>query len=233
MLALGLILILVVMIVPMPPFLMDLLLTLDIALGLMVLVVVLYTTEPLQFSVFPGLLLMVTLFRLVAECGLHAPDPQLRAMPGRVIEAFGNFVVGGNYVVGIIIFAILVIINFVVLTKGAGRIAEVAARFTLDKMPGKQMAIDADLNNGLIDEREARAAPARRSTRKPNFTGHGRRGQVRAGRCHRRPPDHFHQHPRRLRDRHGPARDGVSPTRSRPTPCSLWAMVWSARSRPW
>jgi flagellar biosynthesis protein FlhA len=156
MLALGLVTILVVMIIPVPPVLMDLMLTLDIALSLLILVVVLYSTEPLQLSVFPGLLLMVTLFRL----SLNVASTRLilaNAYAGKVIQAFGTFVVGGNYVVGIIIFAILVIINFVVLTKGASRIAEVAARFTLDKMPGKQMAIDADLNNGLIDEREARA----------------------------------------------------------------------------
>jgi flagellar biosynthesis protein FlhA len=143
------------MIIPMPPVFMDMMLTLDIALGLLVLVVVLYTTEPLQLSVFPGLLLMMTLYRL----SLNVASTRLilsEGYAGRIIESFGSFVVGGNYVVGIIIFAILVIINFVVLTKGAGRIAEVAARFTLDKMPGKQMAIDADLNNGLIDEREAR-----------------------------------------------------------------------------
>jgi flagellar biosynthesis protein FlhA len=155
MLALGLVAILVVMIIPVPPFMMDLLLTLDISLALVILVVVLYTTEPLQLSVFPGLLLMATLFRL----SLNVATTRLilgQAYAGRLIESFGTFVVGGNYVVGIIIFAILVIINFVVLTKGAQRIAEVAARFTLDKMPGKQMAIDADLNNGLIDEQEAR-----------------------------------------------------------------------------
>ncbi len=155
MLALGLVAILVVMIIPIPPILMDLMLTLDISLALLILVVVLYTTEPLQFSVFPGLLLMATLFRL----SLNVASTRLilsEAYAGRVIQAFGTFVVGGNYIVGIIIFAILVIINFVVLTKGATRIAEVAARFTLDKMPGKQMAIDADLNNGLIDDREAR-----------------------------------------------------------------------------
>ncbi|OGF99885.1 MAG: flagellar biosynthesis protein FlhA [Candidatus Glassbacteria bacterium GWA2_58_10] len=156
MLALGLVGILVVMIIPIPPTLMDLVLTLDISLSLLILIVVLYTTEPLQFSVFPGLLLMVTLFRL----SLNVATTRLilsEAYAGRLIEAFGTFVVGGNYVVGIIIFSILVIINFVVITKGAGRIAEVAARFTLDKMPGKQMAIDADLNNGLIDEHQARA----------------------------------------------------------------------------
>ncbi len=155
MLALGLVGILVVMIIPVPPFMIDLLLTLDISLALVILVVVLYTTEPLQLSVFPGLLLMATLFRL----SLNVATTRLilgQAYAGRLIESFGTFVVGGNYVVGIIIFAILVIINFLVLTKGAQRIAEVAARFTLDKMPGKQMAIDADLNNGLIDEHQAR-----------------------------------------------------------------------------
>ncbi|MEA2062363.1 MAG: flagellar biosynthesis protein FlhA, partial [Gemmatimonadota bacterium] len=154
-LTLGLVGILVVMIIPIPTPLMDLLLTFDISLGLLILVVVLYTTEPLQLSVFPGLLLLATLFRL----SLNVATTRLilsQAYAGRIVETFGTFVVGGNYVVGIIIFAILVIINFVVLTKGAGRVAEVAARFTLDKMPGKQMAIDADLNNGLIDEREAR-----------------------------------------------------------------------------
>ena len=154
-LPIAMISILVVMIIPMPPLVMDLMLTLDIAIGLLILVVVLYTTEPLQLSVFPGLLLMVTLFRL----SLNVASTRLilsEGYAGRMIETFGSFVVGGNYIVGIIIFAILVIINFIVLTKGAGRIAEVAARFTLDKMPGKQMAIDADLNNGLIDEREAK-----------------------------------------------------------------------------
>ncbi|MBW7997458.1 MAG: flagellar biosynthesis protein FlhA [Candidatus Glassbacteria bacterium] len=156
MLALGVVGILVVMIIPLPPVFMDMMLTLDISLGLLILIVVLFTTEPLELSVFPGLLLMATLFRL----SLNVASTRLilsEGYAGRLIEAFGTFVVGGNYVVGIIIFSILVIINFVVLTKGAGRIAEVAARFTLDKMPGKQMAIDADLNNGLIDEREARA----------------------------------------------------------------------------
>ncbi len=155
MLALGMVGILVVMIVPMPPVVMDLMLTFGIALGLLILVVVLYTTDPLQLSVFPALLLIATLFRL----SLNVASTRLilsEGYAGKLIESFGTFVVGGNYVVGIIIFAILIIINFVVLTKGAGRIAEVAARFTLDKMPGKQMAIDADLNNGLIDEHQAR-----------------------------------------------------------------------------
>jgi len=153
--AIGVVAILGVMIVPMPPFLLDLLLTLDISVALTVLLVSMYTIKPLDFSTFPSLLLVLTLFRLslnVASTRLILGD----AYAGRVIQAFGSFVVKGNYALGLIIFLILVLINFVVITRGAGRIAEVAARFTLDAMPGKQMSIDADLNAGLIDEREAR-----------------------------------------------------------------------------
>ncbi|MDZ7295997.1 MAG: flagellar biosynthesis protein FlhA [candidate division KSB1 bacterium] len=154
-LAVGVIVILIVMIFPMPTQLMDFLLAMNIALSLTILLVSMYITQPLQFSVFPGLLLVVTLFRL----SLNVATTRLilgNAFAGHVVSAFGSFVVKGNYVVGLIIFLILVIINFVVITKGAGRIAEVAARFTLDAMPGRQMAVDADLNAGLIDEAEAR-----------------------------------------------------------------------------
>jgi flagellar biosynthesis protein FlhA len=131
------------------------LIALNIAIALLVLMMVMYVNEPLQFSVFPGLLLVLTLFRL----GLNGASTRMilaDGYAGKVIAAFGNFVVKGNYIVGLIILLILVLINFVVITKGSGRIAEVAARFTLDAMPGKQMAIDADLNNGVIDEGEAR-----------------------------------------------------------------------------
>ena len=137
------------------------------------LIVALPASDPLDFSVFPSLLLIATLFRLSLNVAstrlilLHGNEGADAA--GEVIEAFGNFVVGGNYVVGLIIFLILVIINFVVITKGAGRIAEVAARFTLDAMPGKQMAIDADLNAGLINENEARQRRSR-SSRRPTST---------------------------------------------------------------
>ncbi|MDZ7338306.1 MAG: flagellar biosynthesis protein FlhA [candidate division KSB1 bacterium] len=154
-LAVGVIVILIVMIFPMPTQLMDFLLAMNIALSLTILLVSMYITQPLQFSVFPGLLLVITLFRL----SLNVATTRLilgNAFAGHVVSAFGSFVVKGNYVVGLIIFLILVIINFVVITKGAGRIAEVAARFTLDAMPGRQMAVDADLNAGLIDEAEAR-----------------------------------------------------------------------------
>jgi len=152
---LGVVGILVVMILPLPTFLMDLLLTLNLCIAMIILLVSMYTKEALEFSVFPSLLLTVTLFRL----SLNVATTRLilsRADAGRVVEVFGNFVTSGNMVVGTIIFFIIVIIQFVVITKGAGRIAEVAARFTLDAMPGKQMAIDADLNAGLINEEQAR-----------------------------------------------------------------------------
>ncbi|MBO8130537.1 MAG: flagellar biosynthesis protein FlhA [Candidatus Marinimicrobia bacterium] len=153
-LAAGVILILTVMILPLPTFLMDVLLVMNITGALVMLFVSIYILKPLEFSVFPSLLLIVTLFRL----SLNVATTRLiltQAYAGELIQAFGSFVVRGNYFVGIIIFLILVIINFIVITKGATRIAEVSARFTLDAMPGKQMSIDADLNAGLIDDQEA------------------------------------------------------------------------------
>ena len=143
------------LIFPVPPILLDLLLTVSIALALLILLIILYVEEPADFAGFPTLLLFVTLFRLslnVASTRLILLD----GYAGHIIEAFGNFVVRGNYVVGLVVFLILVLINFVVITKGAGRIAEVAARFTLDAMPGKQMAIDAELSAGLLNEDQAR-----------------------------------------------------------------------------
>ncbi len=148
------ILILGIMILPLPSFLMDVLLVMNIMTALIMLFVALYIQRPLEFSVFPGLLLIVTLFRL----SLNVATTRLilsQGFAGEIINSFGSFVVQGNYVVGVVIFLILIIINFIVITKGATRIAEVTARFTLDAMPGKQMAIDADLNAGLIDDREA------------------------------------------------------------------------------
>ena len=154
------IMILAMMVLPLPPFILDFLFTFNIAVSIIVLMVSLYTKNPLDFAVFPTVLLITTLLRLSLNIastrivlleGHTGPDAA-----GKVIEAFGHFLVGGNYAVGLIVFIILVIINFVVITKGAGRIAEVSARFTLDAMPGKQMAIDADLNAGLIGEDEAR-----------------------------------------------------------------------------
>lgn len=154
------VMVLAMMVLPLPPFLLDILFTFNIAVAIMVLLVSMNALKPLDFSVFPTVLLITTLLRLslnVASTrvvlleGHTGPDAA-----GKVIEAFGHFLVGGNYAVGIVVFMILVVINFVVITKGAGRIAEVGARFTLDAMPGKQMAIDADLNAGLIGEDEAR-----------------------------------------------------------------------------
>jgi len=154
------VMVLAMMILPLPPFLLDLLFTFNISLAVMILLVAMFTKKPLDFSAFPAVLLFATLLRLALNVastrvvllnGHRGPDAA-----GRVIEAFGHFLVGGNFAVGIVVFVILVIINFVVITKGAGRIAEVGARFTLDAMPGKQMAIDADLNAGLIGEEEAR-----------------------------------------------------------------------------
>jgi flagellar biosynthesis protein FlhA len=153
--AIGIVSILGVMIVPLPTYVLDFLLTLNISIALLVLLLTIYIGEPLEFSVFPGLLLVLTLFRL----SLNVASTRLilsEANAGQLITAFGDVVVKGNYVLGFIIFVIVIIIQFVVITKGSGRVAEVAARFTLDAMPGKQMAIDADLNAGLIDEDEAR-----------------------------------------------------------------------------
>jgi len=143
------------MIIPLPPLLVDILLVLNMAISLLILLISMYVTEALQFSVFPSLLLVLTLFRL----GLNVSTSRLilsTANAGKVIATFGIIVVGGNYVVGVVIFATLLIIQFLVITNGAGRVAEVAARFTLDAMPGKQLSIDADLNSGLIDENDAR-----------------------------------------------------------------------------
>lgn len=153
--AFGIIFILGLMIIPLPAFLLDFFLAINISLALLILIVSLYINSPLDISVFPGLLLVLTIFRL----SLNISSTKLillEGYAGKVIETFGQFVVGGSYVVGFIIFLILVIIQFIVIVKGSGRISEVAARFTLDAMPGKQMAIDADLNSGLINEADAR-----------------------------------------------------------------------------
>jgi len=166
--------VLVVMIIPLPSIILDFLLALNITLAITILLIAMYTIKPLDFFIFPPLLLVTTLFRLSLNVAstrlilLHGNEGGMAA--GKVIKSFGSFVVGGNYVVGMIVFIILVIVNFVVITKGATRIAEVAARFTLDAMPGKQMGVDADLNAGLIDEGEAKARRAM-ITRESEFHG--------------------------------------------------------------
>ncbi len=155
------ILVLAMLILPLPPLVLDLLFTFNIALSLVVLLAAVYTSRPLEFAVFPTVLLVTTLLRLALNIAstrvVLLEGHQGTDAAGKVIQAFGEFVVGGDYAVGLVVFAILVIINFVVVTKGGGRISEVTARFTLDAMPGKQMAIDADLNAGLISQDEARA----------------------------------------------------------------------------
>src|SRR4030066_1478101 len=152
--------IIVVMIIPVPAIVMDILLSFSITISIIIMLVSIYILKPLDFSVFPTVLLISTLARL----SLNVASTRLILLKGhegsdaagKVIKAFGNFVVGGNYAVGLVVFIILVVIHFVVITKGSGRVAEVAARFTLDAVPGKQMSIDADLNAGLMDEADAR-----------------------------------------------------------------------------
>ncbi|MBL4798564.1 MAG: DUF1302 family protein [Oleispira sp.] len=149
------------MTLPLPPFLLDTFFTFNIAISIVVLLICVYAIKPLDFAVFPSILLIATLLRLA----LNVASTRVVLLEGhkggdaagKVIEAFGEVLIGGNYAVGLVVFAILMIINFVVVTKGAGRVAEVSARFTLDAMPGKQMAIDADLNAGLMDADQAKA----------------------------------------------------------------------------
>ena len=168
-LAIGLVVIVCMMVIPLPAPLLDILLTLNISLAVVILLVCLYTQEPLDYSSFPTVLLIATLFRL----GLNVSSTRLillHGQAGSVINSFGEFVVGGNYVVGAVIFCILVLINFMVITGGATRVAEVSARFTLDKMPGKQLSIDADLNSGLINEEQAKER-RRKLERETDFYG--------------------------------------------------------------
>ena len=168
-LAIGLVVIVIMMVIPIPAPFLDLLLTVNISLAVVILLVCLYTQEPLDYSSFPTVLLIATLFRL----GLNVSSTRLillHGQAGNVISSFGQFVVGGNYVVGAVIFCILVLINFMVITGGATRVAEVSARFTLDKMPGKQLSIDADLNSGLINEDQAKER-RRKLERETDFYG--------------------------------------------------------------
>lgn len=155
------VMLLAMVIVPMPPLGLDALFTFNITLSLIILMVVVYVGRPLDFAIFPTIILIATLLRLALNVAstrvvlLNGHEGPGAA--GNVIEAFGNFVIGGNYAVGLVVFIILMVINFVVITKGAGRVSEVSARFTLDSLPGKQMAIDADLNAGVLNQEQARA----------------------------------------------------------------------------
>ncbi|NBV54731.1 MAG: hypothetical protein EBR79_03355 [Proteobacteria bacterium] len=160
MLAIGVIGLIVLFFVPLPGFLLDILIAANIAIGILILLTVLFVKRALEFTAFPMLLLVTTTFRLalnVASTRLILEEGHTNAAAaGHIIEAFGNVIMGGNFVIGLVIFTVLILVNFIVITKGSGRIAEVAARFTLDSLPGKQMAIDADLSSGLITEDQAR-----------------------------------------------------------------------------
>ncbi|MDE2264869.1 MAG: FHIPEP family type III secretion protein, partial [Alphaproteobacteria bacterium] len=159
-LAIGIMAILVVLILPLPTWLLDICLAFSLSFAILILMTAVFIRKPLEFSSFPAILLITTMMRLAFNLAstrlILSHGTEGTASAGYVIEAFGKLIMQGNFVIGLIVFAILVVVNFVVITKGSGRIAEVAARFTLDAMPGKQMAIDADLSAGLIDEKEAR-----------------------------------------------------------------------------
>ena len=162
------------MILPLPPVILDVLFTFNIALSLVIVMAVFNVRRPLEFAIFPTVLLLVTILRLALNVAstrvvlMHGHEGSHAA--GKVIAAFGEFVIGGNFAVGAVVFIVLTIINFVVVTKGAGRVSEVSARFALDAMPGKQMAIDADLNAGIITQDEARDAPRWKCAPNPTST---------------------------------------------------------------
>ncbi len=177
--------IVVMMVVPLPTALLDLLLVTNIAIATLALLASMFTTRVLDFSIFPSYLLIATLFRLALNVSVTRLV-LLHGYAGKVIESFGHFVVGGSVVVGLVIFLILIVIQFIVITNGAGRVAEVAARFTLDAMPGKQMAIDADLNAGIIDEEKRQAPPPGDRRGSGLLRRDGRRLEVREGRRDRR-----------------------------------------------
>ncbi len=211
------------MIAPLPPFLLDILISANITLSVIVLLVSLYITKPVEFSVFPTTLLLMTLFRLALNISsarlilLHGNTGTSAA--GEVIQAFGAFVVGGNYIIGVVIFLVLIAIQYVVINHGAVRISEVTARFTLDALPGKQMSIDSDLNAGLIDENEARTRRKNLAARGRVLWRHGRRLALHAARRGGIHHHHGDQHPGRLPDRRAAARHGPEACTRRPTPC--------------
>ncbi len=216
--AIGVVMVVVMMVLPLPAVLLDVLITINLAIALTIVLLSMYTQDALELRVFPSLLLFTTLFRLALNISVTRLI-LLHGDAGAVIDAFGYFVVGGNVVVGLVVFLIIVVIQFVVITNGAGRVAEVAARFTLDAMPGKQMAIDADLNAGLITDDEARAPPRQDPARGRLLRRDGRCLEVRQGRCHRR-----HRHRRRSTSSAASSsawcsRAWASATRSRPSRC--------------
>ena len=203
--AIGIIIILAVLFLPIPAFLIDIGLAFSIALSVLILMVALWIQRPLDFSSFPTVLLIATMLRLSlniattrmilsqGNIGTHAA--------GYVISGFSQLVMSGDFVIGLIVFMILVIVNFIVITKGATRIAEVGARFTLDAIPGKQMSIDADLSAGMINDKEAQLQAPRARGGELVLRLDGRRLEIRARRRHRRPDHHRDQHHRRHRHR--------------------------------
>ena len=203
-----------VMLVPLPSFMLDLLLTISITASMLVLLTAIQILRPVQFSVFPSLLLLLTLLRLSLDLAstrrilLHGNEGTAAA--GKVIEAFGQFVVGGNYIVGFVLFLALIAIQFLVISHGAVRTAEVTARFTLDAMPGKQMAIDADLNAGIINEAAGPSTTRAGGARGRVLRCHGWRGPLQPTRFVGHHSDHGHQHHRRLPDRRVSARCSLS-----------------------
>ena len=214
-LAAGVVGIIVLLIVPIPAFVLDMLLAISITSAVLILMTSLMIKRPLDFTAFPTVLLVTTLFRLglgLASTRLilgHGHEGTEGA--GHIIQAFGQLMMQGNYVIGVIVFAILVIVNFVVITKGSGRIAEVAARFTLDSMPGKQMAIDADLSSGLIDQDMAKLRRKELEQESTFFGSMDGAVQVRARRRRRRADHRRHQHRRRHPHRGGPAQTAHRP----------------------
>ena len=215
-LPIGIITSVLVILVPMPPFLMDILLAGNITIAVIVLLTTIYVKTPLEFSIFPSLLLATTLGRLVLNVAstrliLTRAQTDELAAAGEVIRSFGEFVAGDKVMVGLIIFVIIIVIQFVVITKGATRISEVAARFALDGMPGRQMAIDADLNAGAIDEKEAQRRRCGDHSAGRLLRSHGWCQQVRSRRCHRRHHHHADQHRRRSGHRRVRGQDGPGP----------------------
>ena len=215
--------ILVVLILPLPTWLLDVSLAFSLSFSILILMTAVFIRKPLEFSSFPTILLLTTMLRLALNLAstrlILGHGNEGTAASGYVIQAFGKLMMQGNFVIGLIVFAILVIVNFVVITKGSGRIAEVAARFSLDAMPGKQMAIDADLSAGLIDEKEAKLPPQDHRGGIQFLRRHGRRQQIRARRRHRRPADRGHQHRRRHHHRRGAEGHELRRRHATPSPC--------------
>ena len=236
-LALGIIAILAVLILPMPTWLLDLSLGISIAFSVLIMMTVLFINRPLEFNAFPMILLIATMLRLalnLASTRLILSDGHTGTdAAGQVIQAFGQFMMSGNPLIGVIVFAILVIVNFIVITKGSGRIAEVSARFSLDAMPGKQMAIDADLSSGLITEDEARSRREDLSSESSFFWRNGWGIKVCSWRCDSWPAYHNHKCSWWYYYRCSPARFNRQPSLSNLYPANRRRWVGQPNTRPY